>query len=127
MLQKISDYELELMKIIWANGGTALYSEIADNLEKKGYKWTKSTIITLLSRLGDKGLLKISKIGRRNKYHSLISEQDYQTIQTRILVDKMYNGDTSGLVATLIKRDFLSADDLKELKRFWEEEKKLND
>ncbi len=25
-MQQISDYELELMKVIWANGGTALYA-----------------------------------------------------------------------------------------------------
>ena len=28
MLQQVSDFELELMKIIWENGGTALYAEI---------------------------------------------------------------------------------------------------
>ena len=50
-MQQISDYELELMKIIWANGGTALYAEIFKSLEEKGTPWTKNTIITLTSRL----------------------------------------------------------------------------
>ena len=35
MLQQVSDFELELMKTIWENGGTALYAEIAAGLEKK--------------------------------------------------------------------------------------------
>ena len=52
-MQQVSDYELELMKVIWGNGGTALYAEIVEALEKKGMAWTKNTIITLLSRLID--------------------------------------------------------------------------
>lgn len=35
-MQQISDYELEIMEIIWANGGTALYAQIVKALEDKG-------------------------------------------------------------------------------------------
>lgn len=41
MIQQVSDFELELMKTIWGNGGTALYAEIAEALEKKGTPATK--------------------------------------------------------------------------------------
>lgn len=51
MIQQVSDSELELMKIIWANGGKALYAQISDGLTNNGYTWQKNTIITLLSRL----------------------------------------------------------------------------
>ena len=78
MIQQVSDSELELMKIIWANGGKALYAQISDGLTNNGYTWQKNTIITLLSRLVDKGLLKVNKIGRRNEYSAVVSEQDYQ-------------------------------------------------
>lgn len=37
ILQQVSDYELELLKIIWAgNGNQAMYAEIVEALEKKG-------------------------------------------------------------------------------------------
>ncbi len=72
-MQQASDYELELMKVIWDNGGTALYAQIYAALEEKGICWTKNTIITLLSRLIDKKLLKANKIGHRNKYTALVS------------------------------------------------------
>ena len=67
-IQQISDSELELMKIVWASGGTALYAQIMEELAKAGRTWQKNTVITLLSRLVDKGLLKTSKIGRRNEF-----------------------------------------------------------
>lgn len=34
-MQQASDYELELLRVIWENGGSALYAEITAALEKK--------------------------------------------------------------------------------------------
>lgn len=118
-MQQISDYELELMKIIWANGGTALYAEIVKALEDKGTPWTKNTIITLLSRLANKGFLKTSKTGFRNRYIAVVLESDYQEEQTKTLLDKLYEGNAKGLVSTLIQKDLLSPDDYEDLRRYW--------
>ena len=120
MVQQVSDSELELMKIIWASGGKALYAQISDGLINNGYKWKKNTIITLLSRLVDKGLLKTNKIGRRNEYFAVVSEQDYQATQTQNFLEKLYEGDAKGLVSTLIQRDMLSEQDYEDLRRYWE-------
>ena len=122
MVQQVSDSELELLKIIWANGGTALYARIMEELEKKGRTWKKNTVITLLSRLSDKGLVKTNKIGRRNEYEAVVSEEDYQAAQTQSLLNKLYEGSAKGLVCTLIQRDMLTAGDYEELKKFWESE-----
>lgn len=119
-MQQISDYELALMKIIWANGGTALYAEIVKALEDKGTPWTKNTIITLLSRLTDKGFLRTRKTGFRNNYISIISETNYQEAQTKVLLNKLYEGNAKGLVATLIQKDLLSPEDYEDLKTHWE-------
>lgn len=119
-MQQVSDYELELMKVIWGNGGTALYAEIMEALSQKGMVWTKNTIITLLSRLIDKQYLKTNKIGRRNRYIALISEEEYQVTQTEHFLDKIYEGDVRGLVSALIRTDRLTAEDCEKLKEYWE-------
>jgi len=123
MIQQVSDSELELMKIVWAKGGSALYAQIMEELTRTGRTWQKNTIITLLSRLVEKGLLKTNKIGRRNEYTAIVSESDYQTAQTQTLLDKLYAGNAKGLVATLIQCEMLSATDYEELRRFWEKER----
>lgn len=120
MVQQVSDSELELMKIIWGNGGSALYAHIMEELARSGRTWQKNTVITLLSRLVDKGLLKTSKLGRRNEYAAAVSEADYQAAQTRALLNKLYAGSAKGLVSTLIQQEMLSAEDCEELRRFWE-------
>lgn len=122
MIGQVSDSELELMKIIWADGGTALYARIMDELAKTGKQWQKNTVITLLSRLIEKGLLKTSKIGRRNEYTAIVCESDYQAAQTKSFLDKLYEGDAKGLVSTLIQREMLTSGDYEDLRKFWKGE-----
>ena len=120
MIQPASDSELALMRIIWSAGGQAQYAYIMEELAKSGRPWQKNTVITLLSRLVEKGLLSVNKLGRRNEYTAVVSEADYQASQTQALVNKLYAGSAKGLIATLIQQDLLSPEDYAELKRFWE-------
>lgn len=119
-MQQISDYELALMKIIWANNGTALYAEIVKVLEKRGTPWTKNTIITLLSRLIEKGFLKTIKTGFRNQYIALVMEIDYQEAQAKSFLNKLYEGNAKGLVAMLMQKELLSSEDYEDLKKHWQ-------
>ncbi len=119
MTGQISESELVLMKIIWQNGGTALYSLIMEELEKDGNEWKNNTVLTLLSRLVEKKFLKVKKIGRKNEYIATVTEQEYQTIQTHNFLDKVYGGNVKNLVSALLRQDILSADELKEIENFW--------
>ena len=122
MAQQISESELVLMKIIWKNGGEALYSLIMEELEKDKNEWKNNTVLTLLSRLVDKKFLKIKKIGRRNEYVAAVTEAEYQTMQTYTFLDKVYGGNVKNLVSTLLQQDILSTDELKEIEIFWRKE-----
>lgn len=120
MEQQVSDAELEIMKIIWANGEPTLFAYIMDELTVKGKAWQKNTVIVLLSRLVDKGYLKVKKIGRRNEYTFLVSEAEYQTVQTKNLLDKFYEGSAKGLISNLIQSDLLAGEEYEELKKLLE-------
>lgn len=118
-MQQITEYELELMKIVWANGGSALYADIAKALEDKGTPWTKNTIITLSSRLIGKGFLKTAKIGHRNEYIAAVPEAAYQSAQAETFLEKIYEGNAKGLVSALIERDLLTPEDMEDLRKHW--------
>ena len=121
MHQQISDAELEIMKVVWANSKSpTLFADLTDELAAKGRPWQKNTLITLLNRLVNKGFLKAKKIGRRNEYTPLVSEAEYQTAQTKNFLEKLYEGSASGLVATLISGDLLTDDEYEELRQLLE-------
>lgn len=120
-LPQISESELTLMKIIWENGGTALYAHIMDELERRGHDWKKNTVLTFLARLVDKKMLATSKIGRRNEYTALVSESEYQSEQTKQFLTRVYDGNVGGLVNMLVQGDMVSQADVDTLRSFWEE------
>lgn len=120
MEQQVSDAELDIMKVIWASGGPVFFAYIMDELAVKGKTWQKNTVIMLLSRLMDKGYLKAKKIKRRNEYTPLVSETEYQTAQTKKLLDKVYEGSVKGLVSNLIQSDLLSEAEYGELSKLLE-------
>lgn len=121
MIQQISDAELEIMKIVWANPVEPTYfAYIMDELAAKGKVWQKNTLITLLGRLIHKGFLKAKKTGRRNEYTPLVSESEYQTAQTKNFLDKIYEGRAKGLISNLIQSDLLEAEEYEDLKRLLE-------
>ena len=125
MIQKISDAELEIMKIVWGNPGKeTLFSYIMDSLTEQGRSCQKNTLIVLLSRLVSKGFLSARKIGRKNEYTALISETEYQTAQTQNFLDKIYEGSIKGLVSNLIAGDLLTDEEYEELRKMLEGGKK---
>lgn len=121
MIPKISDAELEIMKIVWGSPGeVTLFSDIMEGLAARGRPCQKNTLIVLLSRLMNKGFLRARKIGRRNEYTALIPEAEYQTAQTKTFLDKLYEGSVKGLVSNLIMGDLMTDEEYEELKRMLE-------
>ncbi len=117
MVQRLSDAELEIMKIVWGDRSeVTLFPYIMDGLAARGKPCQKNTLIVLLSRLMNKGFLSAKKIGRRNEYTALVSEKEYQTAQTRSFLDKIYEGSAKGLVSDLIMGDLLTDEEYEELK-----------
>ena len=121
MVQRLSDAELEIMKIVWGNQSeVTLFPYIMDALAARGRPCQKNTLIVLLSRLIGKGFLSARKIGRRNEYTTLVSEAEYQTAQTRSFLDKIYEGSVRGLVSNLITGDLMTDEEYEELKKLLE-------
>lgn len=124
-MQQLSDSELEIMKIVWANQEkVTLFSDIMEQMAGRGRPCQKNTLIVLLSRLVGKGFLRAEKIGRRNEYTTLISETEYQTAQTKNFLHKIYEGNVAGLVSNLISGDMLADGEYEELRRLLEKGKR---
>lgn len=121
MIQQLSDAELEIMKIIWGNEKeVTLFPYIMEELASRGRPCQKNTLIVILSRLVNKGFLKANKIGRRNEYTVLVSETEYQTVQTKNFMDKIYEGSAKELVTNLIFGDLLTDEEYEELRSLLE-------
>ena len=114
LADKISESELEVMKLLWQAGDALSVTEIRESLQRtKG--WEATTVKTLVSRLVNKGVLRQEK---RNVYYysPLISEREYNAWATDDLIRRLYNGSARDLVAALVHSEGLTQSDLDELR-----------
>ncbi len=117
LAEKISDSELEVMRVLWDAGTPLPISDIRIALhQRKG--WEPTTVKTLVNRLLSKEVLSQEK---RNVfyYRPLISQAEYNQWATNQLIDKLYRGSARNLVAALVNSDSLSKVDIQELRDFF--------
>ena len=117
LADKISDSELEVMKVLWRAGEPLPVTDIREALQRSR-GWEATTVKTLVSRLVSKGVVCQEK--RKVFYYApLISEQAYNAWATSSLIERLYNGSARELVAALVRSDGLSRDDLAELREMF--------
>jgi BlaI family penicillinase repressor len=117
LAEKISDAELEVMRVLWEADEPLSIADLRVALQlRKG--WEATTTKTLVQRLCKKDVLKQEK--RNVFYYSpLISEEEYNQWATNDLIDKFYRGSAKNLVAALVHSDSLSNQDIQELRDFF--------
>ena len=114
---KISDSELEVMRVLWHAGDALPVTEIRETLQKtRG--WEATTVKTLISRLVTKGVLRQEKRGVFY-YSPLVSEAEYNDWATHDLISRVYHGSARDLVAALVRSDGLTQDDIDELRNLF--------
>jgi predicted transcriptional regulator len=113
MSERISDAEHIVMEVLWDESPLAA----ADVAERVGPDrgWSIRTVKTLLSRLLAKGALAHEEEGRRYLYRPTISRDDFVARESSKLLDRMFGGRVTPLVAHLAERDQLSRKDIEEI------------
>lgn len=114
---KISDAELEVMRILWREKQAVSFRDIRMELSNK-MGWEKSTIATLLRRLQKKGAISIQE-KEVHYYMPKIAKEDYIMSKKRSLIDKLYDGSTKNFVAALCQSGELTEADIDELKMYF--------
>ena len=117
---RLPDAELEVMQALWQIGKPSLRSEIQHVLSKT-HPMAHTTLLTLLSRLGERGFVKAEKNGRSFLYTPLVSREDYLAQQSKRFLDKICGGSIPAFAAALCQ-GALSKEELSELRALLEKE-----
>lgn len=109
----IPESELALLKLLWEEsplGAADLHARLS--IERD---WSITTVKTLLARLVAKGSIAAKRDGRRFLYTPLVEHEQVAARQAGGLVDRLFGGRVSPLVAQLAEEREISKDDLDEL------------
>jgi predicted transcriptional regulator len=113
MTERISEAELAVMDVLWADSPlTAM--DVAERIDP-ARGWSDRTVKTMLGRLLAKGILAHVEDGRRYLYRPLVARDAYVASESRKLVDRLFGGRAAPLVAHLAETQALSAEDIAEL------------
>lgn len=112
-IHRLPDGELEVMQALWDCPAPATRTDIEQVLFP-AHQMATTTLLTMLTRLGDKGFVSIKKEGRRSLYSPLIGKADYLAAQSDSFIRKLCRGSISTFAAALCDSG-LSQEDLKEL------------
>ena len=119
IMEKITDSELEVLKVLWASDSELPLSKIRSSLQAT-MNWEAATIKTLLARLVSKSAVLQEK--REVFYYSaLVSEEEYNAWATARLINRLYKGKASNLVAALLNADGIFREDIDELRQMFSE------
>lgn len=120
-MKKLSEAELTVMNVLWQKERPMRTGEIAEKIEDK--EWSMSTIQALLARLADKKAIYIEKQGKFKLYHPLITQKDYQKIETIDFYNLVHRHSVKSLFSSLVDAGSLKKEDLDELRKMIEEVK----
>lgn len=121
-MKKLPESELELMMIIWHAGRPVTRAEIESGLDEDR-KLGATTVLSFLSRLQEKGFVKVTRQGKNNLYEPLIGEREYLKKESGSILKKLYRNSVRNFVAALYDGDQLSDKDLEELQTFLDEKR----
>lgn len=111
--------ELNVMQLLWSN--ESLAAKDISKIVKEYIGWEKNTTYTVIKRLIDKGAIKRHDPGFICT--PLISKEEVQMIETKNLLDRLFDGSLSKFFTDYLQKQKLSMPEILEMERIVSEQK----
>lgn len=101
--QKLGELETEIMTVVWERGEVSV-QDVKDALDPNR-PLAYTTVMTVMSRLAEKGILNRRKDGRAYVYSPAASQKSTAGSMLRALVQSLYHGATGEAIAHLLEEE----------------------
>ncbi len=106
--------EWNVLTCLWAENPQTVMQLVARLRETVG--WAKSTTITILRRMEEKGLLHCEIIGKGKSYTPAVEQEKAIISETKSFLDRIYRGSVGLMLSTMAERQELSQEEISELR-----------
>lgn len=107
--------EWQLMECLWEKSPRS-GREAVDDLRKRA-GWSRSTTLTMLRRMSEKGLIARNSDCEPFLYSPSVQRSDAVKDETRSFLDRVYKGSVSMMISAMTKEQTLSNEDVNELRK----------
>ena len=105
--------EWSVMECLWEHSPLTGREVTAQMQERCG--WSRSTTLTLLSRMEAKGAVTGDSESGIKAFRPLVCREDVALQETESFLDRVYNGSLSLMVSSLTRKQSLSQEEIDEL------------
>ena len=102
-ITQLGELESEVMSVVWEKG-KATVQEVKDTLEPRR-PLAYTTVMTVMTRLAEKGMLDRYKEGRAHVYTPAASQERVSRSLLQSLVRRLYDGATVKAIAHLLETE----------------------
>ena len=114
-MKELSGAEWHVLESLWEDAPKVGSRIVADMEERKG--WNRSTTLTMLRRMTEKGLVCCDDSGRIRTYAPLVVREEAVGKETESFLQRVYQGSVSMLVNRFVEMQKLTLEEIDELKQ----------
>ena len=111
---KLTASEWSVLDSLWRESPQTVMQLVARLGESVG--WAKSTTITTLRRMEEKGLVHCETVGKGKSYTPAVEQEKAEIQETRSFLDRVYRGSVGLMMSAMAQRQELSREDIAELR-----------
>ena len=111
---KLTGSEWSVLDCLWEKSPQTVMQLVAQLGEKVG--WAKSTTITTLRRMEEKGLVRCEVIGKGKSYTPAVEREQAVIFETRSFLERVYRGSVGLMMSAMARRQELSPEEITELR-----------
>ena len=115
---KLNASEWNVLNCLWENHPRTVMQLVADLEESVG--WAKSTTITTLRRMEEKGLVHAGQAGRGKSYTPAVEREQAVIAETHSFLDRVYQGSVGLMMSAMARRQELSREEIAQLREILE-------
>lgn len=124
-MRELSEAEWHVLESLWEESPKVGSQIVADMERRKG--WSRSTTLTMLRRMTDKGLISCDDSGKMKTYTSLVLREEAVKKETESFLNRVYQGSVSMLLNSFVEKQKLSAGEIKELREILDQAEERNE
>ena len=116
--------EWYVMEVLWQRGHCTGREAVEELSKTAG--WSRSTTLTVLRRMTEKGLIDCEELCGVLSYSPLIPKEEATQQETENFLNRVYRGSVSMMLSAFAKKQPLSAAEIKELYAILDEAKEAS-
>lgn len=109
----LTEAEWHIMECLWESSPKT-GREVSRSMEAL-MGWSRSTTLTLLKRLEDKGAVLRDTLGSKNTFSPAVRREDAALAETKTFLERVYRGSVSLMVSAMTRKKALPQEEIDEL------------